>query len=146
MQAVCDNWSVCMLNLLLEVNTLQSLVTISLAKVEICHVTLCWLYRWELESVRCLVWCPWILFKWRLNIFNLSCYLTRPHDRGVVQVFWWNLLGVCHQCHKFGDHRDCERFWFVIWSHITLFLKNDVSLQVEATHGKSPPFHICPLV
>ena len=40
----------------------------------------------------------------------------------------------------------CERFWFVIWPHITLFLKNYLSLKVEATHGKSPPFHICPLV
>ena len=34
------------------------------------------------KSAHCFVWCPSVLCKWRYNIFNFSCNLTRPPH-------WW---------------------------------------------------------
>ena len=61
------------------------------------------------KSATCLVCCSLVLCKWRCNVVNLSCDLTRPHHSGVMQIFWGELLRVCHHSDKFCDQRHCDR-------------------------------------
>ena len=62
-------------------------------------------YGWEPQSGPCLVWCPWIISKWRYNVINFSLDLTRPPYWGFIRINEWKLLAVCHHPDKFGDHR-----------------------------------------
>ena len=39
-----------------------------------------------------LVLCPWDIFNWRYDVFNLSRELKSPHNWGVIQIFRWDLL------------------------------------------------------
>ena len=57
------------------------------------------------NSAPCPVWCLWVLWKWRYNLFNFSCDLTRPPHWGVMRIYGWELLAPYHHPDKFCDHR-----------------------------------------
>ena len=108
--------------LLLEVSILSSLVTINLMRVgtKIFQIVT-GLYG---KSAPCLVSCPWVLYKWRYDIFYLLCDLTKPPHWGVMYIFGWKLLTVYHQPDKSGDHMHCDS-WYIIflsrdlmWPHV----------------------------
>ena len=56
-------------------------------------------------------------------------------------MYGWEFLAVCHHPDKFGYHRHRESEDMFLICHVTSRLKGYVILWVEATHGKSPPFH-----
>ena len=49
-----------------------------------------------------------VFCKWRYNRFNLCRDLTRPPHWGVMRIYGWELLAICHHPDKFGDHGHCE--------------------------------------
>ena len=53
----------------------------------------------------CLVCCPEIYCKWINNIFNLSLDLTWSLHWGVMQIYGWKLLAVCHHPDKSCDYK-----------------------------------------
>ena len=59
------------------------------------------------KLVPCLVWCPWVFCRSRYNVFNLSRDLTWPFHCGVMQIYGWQLLALCHHPHKLCDHKHC---------------------------------------
>ena len=111
-------------NLLPEVSILPSLVGISPVKVEIQFfyklprdlTLVTWSKNFvalrvgasHSKSAPSLVWCPWIFYKWKCNLFYLPRGLTRPPHRGVIRIYWWGLPAVCYDPDKFGDHRYCD--------------------------------------
>ena len=58
------------------------------------------------KSAPCLVGCPYIC-RWRY-VFHLSRDPTRPIHWGVIHIYGWHLLTVCHHPKKFGDHRHSD--------------------------------------
>ena len=59
------------------------------------------------------------LLQVRYNVFNLFCDLIRLPDWGVYWICRCELLVVCPQNDKFGDHRHCNsiEMCFNLWRH-----------------------------
>ena len=77
-------------------------------------------------SALCPVWCSWVLCKCRNNVFNLLHELTRSPHWGVMHIFGWELLMLCHHPGKFGDHKHC-----VAWPYKITSLKSHANFWWE---------------
>ena len=73
------------------------------------------------KSAPCLPWCSWVLSKWRHNVLNLLRDLTRPAHWGVMRIYGWELLAVCHQHDKLIDYKCCDSKDIIIFliCHVT---------------------------
>ena len=60
------------------------------------------------KSIPCPVWCPWVFCRWRHNVLNLSRDFPWPLHWGIMQIFRWELLVVCHHPDKSCDHKHCD--------------------------------------
>ena len=60
------------------------------------------------KSEPCLPWCSWVLSKWRHNVLNLLRDHTRPAHWGVMRIYGWELLVVCHQPDNLIDYKRCD--------------------------------------
>ena len=59
------------------------------------------------KSAPCPVWCPYNFCRWNY-IFYLSHDTKRPLNLGVMHIYGWELLAVCHhpeKHHKYSDNR-----------------------------------------
>ena len=118
-QEVDDDLSVCMMNIIPKVNSLPSLLAISLMKMEIeIFQTVTWphvdhlikgscLIASNTKSPPCLLWCRYIFCRWRY-VFYLSREPTRPLRWDVMRIYGWELLPACHQPEKFSDYRHSD--------------------------------------
>ena len=59
------------------------------------------------KSAPCWPWCSWVFSKRRHNVLNLLRDLTRPAHLGVMRIYGWELLAVCHQPDKLMDYKCC---------------------------------------
>ena len=90
------------------------------------------------KSARCLRWWPWLLWKWRYNIFDLSRHLRRPPHWGVIQIYQWKLFAICHHPYKFGNHRHCDSGEMLLIYHVNACLYGYVNLLKDVPYSKSP--------
>ena len=91
------------------------------------------------KSAPCLMWCPWTFCRWRYNTYNFTRNPTWTPPWGVMRIYGWELLAVCHHL----DHKyfDAGYIMFLI-GHVTSYkhmFKGHVNLCVETPHGESPP-------
>ena len=94
------------------------------------------------KLARYLVRCTLVFCKLRYNRFNLWYDLTRPSHWGAMWI-WWEFLVVCSSCGVTASILKVEIcFQIVTWFYMTLYLKGHITLYVEASHGKSPTWHV----
>ena len=67
------------------------------------------------------IWCSWVLYKCRHNVFILLCDIMRPHDQRDMWLAEWKLLNRSHRCVKFNACRSSVRT-FLHLSHFFYIL------------------------
>ena len=61
----------------------------------------------------------------------MSRDLTRPHYWGIMRIYGWEFLVVCHQIDKFGGHVHYESGYMYLICHVTIcFMSGNCSLYV----------------
>lgn len=77
----------------------------------VCYV-IKWLHGFNngslLLSAPCLVWCLWLFYRWRYNVCNFQYDLTWSPHCGVMLIYGWELLSICHHPDKSCDHKHCD--------------------------------------
>ena len=54
-------------------------------------------------------------FKWKYEVFNISCNLAKSREWGFKWLYGWQLFMVCHYLAKYGGHCSCRDMFLVCY-------------------------------
>lgn len=54
----------------------------------------------------CLAWCSLVFCMWRHIVLLRD--LAKPHYLGIIRIYSWELLAVCHHPDNLSDHKYCD--------------------------------------
>ena len=102
-----------------------------------------WLEVPHRESLPCHVWWPLVQFKWKYEVFNISCNLAKSREWGFKWLYGWQLFMVCHYLAKFGGHCSCRDMFLVCYvikqNHVIKGWRDD---NDRSPWIKSSPFKV----
>ena len=86
------------------------------------------------KEALCLVWSPWVFYRWRCNVFHLSHNLTWPFYMWVMRIYGWKLLAICHHLDKSCGHKHYDSWRYNV-SNLSCDFSRAYTLRVILIYG-----------